>query len=173
MAVDRGVSGSGKLPAGTAGNLAGIPRNTKKASRPYRGFMPLEAAESSAGDLGSSLQKLGFVPEAQNDMIFSIICEEQGLAGRFFSDPDLRTAFVEAVRNCPALPGSGRHSDLQRHHESHGDPGDPEHCGCDQHHPQYRNYTSFCKLRRNVCGVSSGGNGAGLKRKPRRNEIAV
>lgn len=31
--------------------------------------------------LGNSLQKLGFVPEAQNDMIFSIICEELGLFG--------------------------------------------------------------------------------------------
>lgn len=31
--------------------------------------------------LGESIQKLGFVPEAQNDMIFSIICEELGLVG--------------------------------------------------------------------------------------------
>ncbi len=31
--------------------------------------------------LGQSLQKLGFVPEAQNDMVFSIICEEMGLFG--------------------------------------------------------------------------------------------
>lgn len=31
--------------------------------------------------LGQSLQKLGFVPEPQNDMIFSIICEELGLFG--------------------------------------------------------------------------------------------
>lgn len=31
--------------------------------------------------LGNSIQKLGFVPEAQNDMIFSIICEELGIVG--------------------------------------------------------------------------------------------
>ena len=31
--------------------------------------------------LGQSLQKLGFIPEAQNDMIFSVICEELGLFG--------------------------------------------------------------------------------------------
>ncbi|MGI6021376.1 MAG: FtsW/RodA/SpoVE family cell cycle protein [Lachnospiraceae bacterium] len=31
--------------------------------------------------LGNSTQKLGFVPEAQNDMIFSIVCEELGVFG--------------------------------------------------------------------------------------------
>lgn len=31
--------------------------------------------------LGQSMQKLGFLPEAQNDMVFSIICEELGLFG--------------------------------------------------------------------------------------------
>jgi len=31
--------------------------------------------------LGQSMQKLGFIPEAQNDMIFSLICEELGLFG--------------------------------------------------------------------------------------------
>jgi cell division protein FtsW len=33
--------------------------------------------------LGQSMQKLSFLPEAQNDMIFSIICEELGLFGAF------------------------------------------------------------------------------------------
>ncbi len=31
--------------------------------------------------LGQSIQKLGFIPEAMNDMVFSIICEELGLFG--------------------------------------------------------------------------------------------
>ena len=33
--------------------------------------------------LGASTQKLGFVPEASNDMIFTILCEELGLFGAF------------------------------------------------------------------------------------------
>ena len=33
--------------------------------------------------LGQSMQKLNYLPEAQNDMIFSIICEEWGLFGAF------------------------------------------------------------------------------------------
>ena len=31
--------------------------------------------------LGNSIQKLGFIPESHNDMIFSVICEELGLVG--------------------------------------------------------------------------------------------
>lgn len=34
--------------------------------------------------IGESIQKLGFIPEAQNDMIFAIICEELGFAGAIF-----------------------------------------------------------------------------------------
>lgn len=52
-----------------------------------RGFQTLQALYAiGSGDLfgkglGESIQKLGFLPEAQNDMIFSIICEELGLFG--------------------------------------------------------------------------------------------
>ncbi len=52
-----------------------------------KGFQTLQGlyAIGSGGlfgrGLGNSLQKLGFVPEAQNDMIFSVICEELGLFG--------------------------------------------------------------------------------------------
>lgn len=53
------------------------------------GFQTLQAlyAIGSGGilgkGLGESMQKLGFLPEAQNDMVFSIICEELGLFGAF------------------------------------------------------------------------------------------
>lgn len=52
-----------------------------------KGFQTLQALYAiGSGDifgkgLGESVQKLGFLPEAQNDMIFSIICEELGLFG--------------------------------------------------------------------------------------------
>ena len=52
-----------------------------------KGFQTLQALYAiGSGDifgkgLGESIQKLGFLPEAQNDMIFSIICEELGLFG--------------------------------------------------------------------------------------------
>ncbi|MBP5223280.1 MAG: cell division protein FtsW [Lachnospiraceae bacterium] len=51
------------------------------------GFQTLQAlyAIASGGiwgkGLGQSMQKLSFLPESQNDMIFSIICEELGLFG--------------------------------------------------------------------------------------------
>ncbi len=54
-----------------------------------KGFQTIQAlyAIGSGGvmgkGLGASMQKLGFLPEAQNDMIFSIICEELGLFGGY------------------------------------------------------------------------------------------
>lgn len=59
--------------------------------------------------LGNSIQKLGSVPEAQNDMIFSIVCEELGIAGGIivlllFSYLLYRLFFI--AQNAPDLFGS-------------------------------------------------------------------
>lgn len=59
--------------------------------------------------LGNSLQKLDYVPEAQNDMIFSIICEELGLFGAImltmlFAFMLYRLLFI--AQNAPDLLGS-------------------------------------------------------------------
>lgn len=59
-------------------------RNPEAYEKGYQTLQGLYAIGSGGlfgRGLGESVQKLGFVPEAQNDMIFSIICEELGLVG--------------------------------------------------------------------------------------------
>ncbi len=62
-------------------------RNPEKFEKGYQTLQGLYAIGSGGlfgRGMGESIQKLGFVPEAQNDMIFSIICEELGLVGAAF-----------------------------------------------------------------------------------------
>lgn len=59
-------------------------RNPEKYEKGYQTLQGLYAIGSGGlfgRGLGNSVQKLGFLPEAQNDMIFSIVCEELGLVG--------------------------------------------------------------------------------------------
>ena len=59
-------------------------RNPEKYEKGYQTLQGLYAIGSGGlfgRGLGNSVQKLGFLPEAQNDLIFSIICEELGLVG--------------------------------------------------------------------------------------------
>mgnify|MGYP000393486899 CR=1 FL=1 len=57
------------------------PENYEKGYQTIQGLYAIGSGGVFGQGLGSSMQKLGFVPEAQNDMIFSIICEEMGLTG--------------------------------------------------------------------------------------------
>ena len=62
-------------------------RNPEKYEKGYQTLQGLYAIGSGGlfgRGFGNSVQKLGFVPEAQNDMIFSIVCEEWGLIGASF-----------------------------------------------------------------------------------------
>ena len=57
------------------------PENFEKGFQTMQGLYAIGSGGVFGRGLGKSIQKLGFVPEAQNDMIFSIICEELGLVG--------------------------------------------------------------------------------------------
>ncbi len=89
-------------------------RNPEKYEKGYQTLQGLYAIGSGGmfgRGLGNSVQKLGFLPEAQNDMIFSIVCEELGLVGagaiivlfliliwRFFCDCNTRTGSLNLYR---------------------------------------------------------------------------
>ena len=57
------------------------PESTDKGYQTLQGLYAIGSGGLFGKGLGESVEKLGFVPEAQNDMIFSIICEELGLFG--------------------------------------------------------------------------------------------
>jgi len=59
-------------------------RNVETEPKGYQILQGLYAIASGGifgKGLGESMQKLGFIPESHNDMIFSVICEELGLFG--------------------------------------------------------------------------------------------
>lgn len=59
-------------------------RNVETHEKGYQILQGLYAIASGGvfgKGLGESMQKLGFIPESHNDMIFSVVCEELGLFG--------------------------------------------------------------------------------------------
>lgn len=59
------------------------PENHPKGLQTIQGLYAIGSGGLFGKGLGNSMQKMGFLPEPQNDMIFSIICEELGLVGAF------------------------------------------------------------------------------------------
>ncbi len=57
------------------------PENYDEGFQTLQGLYAIGSGGLFGKGLGNSMQKLGFVPEAPNDMIFSIICEELGIFG--------------------------------------------------------------------------------------------
>lgn len=57
------------------------PEEYEKGYQTLQGLYAIGSGGLFGKGLGESMQKLGFIPEAQNDMIFSVICEELGLFG--------------------------------------------------------------------------------------------
>ncbi len=81
----------------------------KKGHQTIQGLYAIGSGGLFGKGLGQSMQKLGFLPEANNDMIFSVICEELGLFGAlcvlalFFA---LIWRFMVIAVNAPDLYGS-------------------------------------------------------------------
>ena len=57
------------------------PESHPKGSQIVHGLYAIASGGIFGSGLGESMQKLGFLPEPYNDMIFSVICEELGLVG--------------------------------------------------------------------------------------------
>ncbi|MBQ9631693.1 MAG: cell division protein FtsW [Lachnospiraceae bacterium] len=57
------------------------PESHEKGFQTLQGLYAIGSGGLFGKGLGESMQKLGYVPEAQNDMIFSIVCEELGIFG--------------------------------------------------------------------------------------------
>lgn len=69
---------------GYRGDRIAIWRNPEAYEKGYQTMQGLYAIGSGGlfgRGLGQSIQKMGNIPEAQNDMIFSIVCEELGIVG--------------------------------------------------------------------------------------------
>ena len=141
----------------------GIRRSMKRVFRPFRDFMLLEAAGFSEEDLAAAAET-GICAGSQNDMIFSIICEELGLTGAFFLIGIfglLMWRLMVIALHCRELQGTLLCVGIM----SIWPFSDPEYCGGDKHHSKYRNHASLYQLWRNLSGVSSGRDGAGFERK--------
>ena len=57
------------------------PETHPKGAQIVHGLYAIASGGVFGAGLGESMQKLGFLPEPYNDMIFSVICEELGLVG--------------------------------------------------------------------------------------------
>lgn len=85
------------------------PASSDKGEQTMQGLYAIGSGGLFGKGLGQSMQKLGFLPEANNDMIFSVICEELGLFGAlcvlalFFA---LLWRFMVIAINAPDLYGS-------------------------------------------------------------------
>lgn len=114
-----------------------LPIRWAKATRPSKACTPLHLGGAAGLGLGNSRQKYLYVPEPQNDFIFSILCEELGFVGAALTVVLFLLLFLRgmsiAVRArdkfgallAVAFDGAG------------GAAGGAEHCRCYQHHPQH------------------------------------
>ena len=102
--------------------------------------------------LGNSAQKLGTIPEAQNDMIFSIVCEELGVFG------GVLLILMFLYLHCPERSRPLRYPGGQRYFRPYRTAGNSEYLRGNQSDAYHGNHPAFCQLRRNLHHVFDDGN---------------
>ena len=110
--------------------------------------MQLVPEVSLGRGLGNSIQKLGSVPEAQNDMIFSIICEELGIVGAMIVLLSVWISSVQTVFYCTECTGSVWIADCERHLYTYCTAGYSEHGSRSKSDAKYRCYAAVYQLWR-------------------------
>ena len=83
--------------------------NHPKGYQILQGLYAIASGGLFGKGLGQGIQKLGYIPEAHNDMIFSVICEELGMVGAFAVL--FRTAAVADFPDCDQRAGALRKPD--------------------------------------------------------------
>ncbi len=136
------------------------PEAYEKGFQTIQGLYAIGSGRIFGCGLGKGLQKLGFVPEAQNDMIFSIICEEGGLFGACLVIAVCCGADLALDGYFDPCAGSWRSTDCGRNYGAYCASGDPEHRGCDKYDSELPAYAAFYQLRRHLRAVSARRDGA-------------
>lgn len=138
-----------------------------------KGFQTLQAlyAIGSGGifgkGLGQSIQKLGFLPEQQNDMIFSIICEELGLFGGIAVILIFFAVDLASDDYCEQRVGSVRCAVSCRRAGAYRDSGHFKCCGRNELNAEHRRVPAVYQLRRLIDPVFADRDGARHERCPR------
>mgnify|MGYP000671213537 CR=1 FL=1 len=135
------------------------PEQYEKGYQTLQGLYAIGSGGLFGRGLGNSVQKLGFLPEAQNDMIFSIICEELGLIGAGFIISFIFDSYLAFFCDFNKSVGSAWRFDSGRGNGAYDDPGYIKHRGSYKFNSKHRDYASVYQLRRYIGCISSVGDG--------------
>ena len=80
------------------------PENHEKGYQTMQSLYAIGSGGIFGKGLGQSMQKLGFIPESHNDMIFSVVCEELGLFGAIC----VITLFIILIWRCVIVADNAR-----------------------------------------------------------------
>ena len=137
------------------------PEKYEKGFQTIQGLYAIGSGGLFGRGIGNSIQKLGFVPEAQYDL-FNYM-RRNGIDRCHHPDSYFCPAALETLCHLHELSGTFRCHDRCRNHGASGDSGYSEYCRRYQYHSQHRNYSPLHQLRRYFHCISARGNGAGAE----------